>query len=76
MTEWAVCGRGTDVMVTSPEGDVYPFEITSPAHLDLELKATPDWHDGRVPKDAGQRIDAALGEAVRWTHDTFGEPRA
>ena len=72
MIEWSVKGRGTEVTVVSPEGDVYPFVITSTRKLELKLCATPTWQGGETPRDAELKIFAAHGAAARWTTDTFG----
>ena len=74
MMEWSVKGRGSEVTVVSPEGDVYAFIITSARRLELELCAKPTWQAGRPPRDAELRISAAHGAAARWTTDTFGAP--
>ena len=72
MVDWSVKGVGIDVTVVSSEGDVYPFQITSPKDLHIELTGSPLWHDGKLPIDADRKIDAAYSEASRWTSDTFG----
>ncbi len=72
MVAWSVKGRGAEVTVVSPEGDVYPFVITSVDKLELKLCATPTWRGGREPRDADLKIYAAHGAASRWTSDTFG----
>ena len=72
MVAWSVKGRGAEVTVVSPEGDVYPFVITSVDKLELKLCATPTWQGGREPRDADLKIFAAHGAASRWTSDTFG----
>ena len=71
--DWSVQGRGAEVTVTSPEGDVFPFVITSVSDLHLKLRR-PEWHGGHEPEDVGQKIDIALGTATQWTHETFGDP--
>ncbi len=76
MVFWSVEGRGAEVKVTSPDGDIYPFVITSPASLDLELRTDPVWHSGQEPDDARLRMTAALLTAYRWTQDTFGPQQA
>lgn len=76
MTTWSVRGVGTEVTVVSPEGDVYPFVITSPRRLDLALGGSPTWRAGTAPRDADLRIVAAHGAASRWASETFGAPLA
>ena len=73
MRDWSVRGRGPEVTVTSPEGDVFPFVITSISDLRLKLRS-PEWSNGHEPEDVGQRIDMAVDTATRWTHETFGDP--
>lgn len=76
MVAWSVKGRGAEVTVTSPDGDVYPFVITSARRLELTLSASPAWRGGEAPRDADLRISTAHGAASRWTCDTFGAPLA
>ena len=71
--DWSVKGRGAEVTVVSPDGDVFPFVITSVSDLRLKLK-TPEWYQGQEPEDVGIKIDVAVGTATRWTHETFGDP--
>ncbi len=73
MCDWSVTGRGAEVTVMSPEGDVFPFVITSAADLRLKLNS-PEWCDGHEPEDVGKKIDVAVCTATRWTHETFGDP--
>ena len=73
MCDWSVKGEGAEVTVVSPDGDVFPFVITSVSDLRLKLKA-PDWCQGQEPEDVGVKIDVAVSTATRWTHETFGEP--
>ena len=72
MSDWSVKGRGTEVTVTSPAGDEYPFVIADVFDLHLELGRRPRWGGGREPADAAAKIDDALAVASRWTEDTFG----
>lgn len=72
MVDWCVKGVGTEVTVTSPLGDEYPFVITSVSDMHLELGTPPKWGSGREPADAALRIHAARVVASRWTVDTFG----
>lgn len=72
MIDWSVKGVGTEVTVTSPLGDEYPFVIADVSAMRLELGHRPRWGAGREPADAHVRIDAALAVASRWTADTFG----
>ena len=73
MCDWSVKGRGAEVTVVSPEGDVFPFVITSASDLRLKLKA-PEWCQGQESEDVGFKIDVAVGTATRWTYETFGDP--
>ena len=73
MCDWSVEGRGAEVTVVSPDGDVFPFVITSVSDLRLKLKS-PEWCSGQEPEDVGIKIDVAIGTATRWTQETFGDP--
>ena len=73
MCDWSVKGRGAEITVVSPDGDVFPFVITSASDLRLKLKA-PEWYQGQEPEDVGVKIDVAVSTATRWTHETFGDP--
>ncbi len=47
MVEWSVKGIGAEVTVVSPEGDVFPFVITSTEDLHLTLRP-PVWRDSQA----------------------------
>ena len=72
MVEWSVQGIGAEVTVVSPEGDVFPFVITSTEDLHLTLRQ-PVWHDTQEPAENGRKLDIAITTASRWTEETFGE---
>ncbi len=73
MCDWSVTGRGAEVTVMSPEGDVFPFVIISPSDLRLKL-SSPEWRKGHEPEDVAKKIDVAVLTATRWTRETFGDP--
>ncbi len=73
MCDWSVTGRGAEVTVMSPEGDVFPFVIASASDLRLKLHS-PEWRDGHEPEDVRNKINVAVCTATRWTHETFGDP--
>ncbi len=72
MVEWSVQGIGAEVTVVSPEGDVFPFVITSTEDLHLTLRP-PVWRDSQEPAEHGRKLDIAVDTASRWTQQTFGE---
>ena len=71
MIEWSVKGIGAEVTVVSPEGDIFPFVITSTEDLHLTLRQ-PVWHDTQAPAEHGRKLDIAVDTASRWTQQTFG----
>ena len=73
MTGWSVKGVGADVTVVSPEGDVFPFVITSTEDLHL-TRRPPVWRDGQAAAEHGRKLDIAVDTASRWTRQTFGGP--
>ena len=70
MVEWSVKGIGAEVTVVSPDGDIFPFVITSTEDLHLTLKA-PVWRDSQATEH-GRKLDIAVDTAARWTQQTFG----
>ncbi len=73
MVGWSVKGIGAEVTVVSPEGDVFPFVITSIEDLHLTLRP-PAWSDAKGSAEHGRKLDIAVDTASRWTQKTFGEP--
>ncbi len=73
MCDWSVIGRGAEVTVMSPDGDVFPFVITSVIDLQLKLNS-PEWCHGHEPEDVRSKINEAVLTAARWTRETFGDP--
>ena len=73
MVEWSVKGIGAEVTVVSPEGDIFPFVITSIEDLHLTLRQ-PVWHDTQESAEHGRKLDIAVDTASRWTQETFGAP--
>ena len=71
MVEWSVKGIGAEVTVVSPEGDVFPFVITSSEDLHLTLRQ-PVWSDTQASAEHGRKLDIAVDTASRWTEQTFG----
>ena len=73
MIGWSVKGVGAEVTVVSPEGDVFPFVITSVEDLHLTLRP-PVWRDTLESAEHGRKLDIAVDTASRWTRQTFGGP--
>ncbi len=71
MIEWSVKGIGAEVTVVSPDGDVFPFVITSTEDLHLTLRP-PVWRDSQAAAEHGRKLDIAVDTASRWTQQTFG----
>ena len=71
MVEWSVKGIGAEVTVISPDGDIFPFVITSTEGLHLTLRP-PVWRDSEEAAEHGRKLDIAVDTASRWTQQTFG----
>ncbi len=71
MVEWSVKGIGAEVTVVSPDGDIFPFVITSTEDLHLTLRP-PVWRDSQAAVEQGRKLDIAVDTASRWTQQTFG----
>ena len=71
MVEWSVKGIGAEVTVVSPDGDIFPFVITSTEDLHLTLRR-PVGRDSQAGVVEGRKLDIAVDTASRWTQQTYG----